>query len=208
MRISVSSPHSKDQAKLTKLQVSKAMSLPLRHRVLVILREREASPKEISEDLDEALGKVAYHVRKLANAGLIELVDTDRRRGGTQHFYKAVVDTFIDTEAAEALSLTEREVGSRETIRSILADVDAAIQEKTFDSHVARTLLRQLLILDEQGMKRTAELSVQFLEDLRQVEVESTERLVETGSQEMRVSSATLVFPLPPRRGTLNRPTG
>ena len=51
----------------------KAMSHPLRVRILARLAERTASPNELAEWLDAPLGTVAYHVRTLRRLGLIEL---------------------------------------------------------------------------------------------------------------------------------------
>ena len=43
----------------------KALSHPLRVRILALLQERTASPRELAEWLDATLGTVSYHVRTL-----------------------------------------------------------------------------------------------------------------------------------------------
>src|SRR5215212_9980106 len=60
----------------------KAMSHPLRVRILARLGERTASPNELAEWLDAPLGTVAYHVRTLRRLGLIELRRETRARVG------------------------------------------------------------------------------------------------------------------------------
>lgn len=179
-----------------KAALHKAMAQPLRHRVLIILREREASPKEISDELGEPLGNVAYHVRQLAKAGLIELVDTDKRHGGTQHFYRATVEPILDTPEAEALTQLEREAGSEAIIPRVIDDIVASIEAGKFDSHPARSLLRMLLVLDEEGMRQSGVESMRHLARLSEIEAESTERLAKSGEQGMNVATATLVFPM------------
>ena len=67
----------------------KAMSHPLRVRILAMLDERTASPNELSGWLGANLGTVAYHVRMLDQAGLIELVSETRVRGAVEHHYRA-----------------------------------------------------------------------------------------------------------------------
>ena len=47
----------------------KAMSHPLRVRILALLDERVASPVELAGWLDATLGTVAYHVRTLERMG-------------------------------------------------------------------------------------------------------------------------------------------
>jgi DNA-binding transcriptional ArsR family regulator len=69
--------------------VRKALSHPLRARILDVLREREASPRELAEELDAPLGVTAYHVRRLADLGLIALVRETHRRGSIEHHYLA-----------------------------------------------------------------------------------------------------------------------
>ncbi len=59
----------------------KAMSHPLRVRILALLDERSASPVELSGWLGATLGTTAYHVRTLERLGLIELVAESRVRG-------------------------------------------------------------------------------------------------------------------------------
>src|SRR5215212_7372531 len=58
----------------------KAMSHPLRVRILALLDERAASPVELAGWLGATLGTVAYHVRTLERIGLIELVHETRVR--------------------------------------------------------------------------------------------------------------------------------
>jgi DNA-binding transcriptional ArsR family regulator len=74
-----------------------------------ILREMNggppASPRELTERLDDTLSNVSYHFRVLAEAGVIKLVSTRPVRGSTQHFYGME----IDAEWAKAvLDLDER----------------------------------------------------------------------------------------------------
>ena len=73
----------------------KALAHPLRVRALAILTEREASPSELAEELDEPLGNVSYHVRLLHDLGLIELVRTTPRRGAIEHHYRARPDRHL-----------------------------------------------------------------------------------------------------------------
>lgn len=67
----------------------RALAHPLRVRILEILSERVASPNDLSEELGIELTHVAYHTRTLDRCGCLELVDTAKRRGATEHFYKA-----------------------------------------------------------------------------------------------------------------------
>lgn len=70
--------------------LAKAMSHPLRAKMLHVLRTRTASPSELADELGEDLGRTSYHVRYLfADLGLLELVRTEPVRGAMEHFYRA-----------------------------------------------------------------------------------------------------------------------
>src|ERR687894_421849 len=77
----------------------KAISHPLRVRILARLAERTASPNELAEWLDAPLGTVAYHVRTLRRLGLIELRRETRVRGAVQHHYRALPRPALTDEA-------------------------------------------------------------------------------------------------------------
>jgi DNA-binding transcriptional ArsR family regulator len=68
-----------------------------------ILREMSggppASPRELTERLDDTLSNVSYHFRVLADAGVLTLVSTRPVRGSTQHFY----GMSIEAEWAQAV---------------------------------------------------------------------------------------------------------
>ena len=68
----------------------KAISHPLRHRLLGMLDGRVASPNELARELGLPLGRVSYHIRLLHDLGAIELVNTEPRRGALEHYYRAV----------------------------------------------------------------------------------------------------------------------
>jgi DNA-binding transcriptional ArsR family regulator len=66
---------------------------PVRVRVIEALSRGEVrSPRELAELLGASLGTVAYHVRTLYDAGHLELVDEQRKRGAIEHFYRLARD--------------------------------------------------------------------------------------------------------------------
>lgn len=73
----------------------RALSHPLRVRILEILSERVASPSEVAEELGVEIGHVAYHTRTLDRCGCLELVETAQRRGATEHYYRAAPRSYL-----------------------------------------------------------------------------------------------------------------
>ena len=54
---------------------------------------RPISPAQLQRVLpDQSLGSVAYHIRVLLSAGVIELADEKRVRGAVEHYYSLVAD--------------------------------------------------------------------------------------------------------------------
>lgn len=78
-------------------QAAKAMSHPLRFRIQAVLIERpQASPNELSKLLEEPLTNVSYHVRQMHEHNLLELVDTEPRRGALEHYYRLTAIVSVD----------------------------------------------------------------------------------------------------------------
>jgi DNA-binding transcriptional ArsR family regulator len=77
----------------------KAMSHPLRVRILALLQERPASPVELARWLHATVGTVAYHVRTLRSLGLIELVSETRVRGGLAYHYRPTIGPLVSPRA-------------------------------------------------------------------------------------------------------------
>ena len=76
-------------ADITDPRWARAVAHPLRVRLLSALSERELSPVLLARELGASLPTTAYHVRRLRQLGLVELVRTRRRRGAVEHIYRA-----------------------------------------------------------------------------------------------------------------------
>jgi len=71
--------------------------IALRHRLRrEILRRmigrEKVSPRELSDEMDEPLSNVSYHMRVLKDTDSVVLVDARPVRGSMQHFYRVVID--------------------------------------------------------------------------------------------------------------------
>ena len=66
-----------------------ALGHPLRRQILREMEGRPpASPREVTDRLDETLSNVSYHFRVLARSGVLALAGTRPVRGSTEHFYR------------------------------------------------------------------------------------------------------------------------
>jgi DNA-binding transcriptional ArsR family regulator len=161
-------------------RIVRALSHPIRHRVLVALNERVASPKELAAELGEPLGNVSYHTRVLAQLGCIELVSTTQRRGALEHHYRAVMRPYFDDAAwAQIPASTRRSLFDSELDR-LWNDVAEAAKAGGFDhprAHVSWTAID----VDEQGFNDLADLLGSVVERALEIQAESAGRRTEQG---------------------------
>src|ERR687890_1662462 len=127
-------------------RIAKALSHPMRARILAILNERTASPNEISEMIDERLPNVSYHVRALLDLGTIELVDTAQRRGAIEHYYRAIVRPFFSDRDWKRLPRSGRQAISDTILQIVWEDVSNAIEQGTFEARTDRHLSHTRLV--------------------------------------------------------------
>jgi len=158
----------------------KALSHPIRVRVLALLEERMASPVELAEVLGVSLGSVSYHVRNLHRLGLIELKKETRRRGAIEHHYRAKErPTVTDKAWSEATPIAKQAM-----VGSILQQMqdysNASAASGGFDradAHISRTRMK----LDEKGWSDLSKACHKLLDEAANIEREAEGRLEEAG---------------------------
>jgi DNA-binding transcriptional ArsR family regulator len=87
------------------------MAHPMRGRILASLDGRELSPVALARELDATLGVVSYHVRVLAEAGVVELARTTARRGAIQHHYRLAQKNAVSGSVALSAERADRLAG-------------------------------------------------------------------------------------------------
>jgi DNA-binding transcriptional ArsR family regulator len=179
----------------------RAVAHPLRVRVLSILNERSASPKELGAELDTPIANVSYHVHELEKMQLIELIDERRRGGAVEHFYRATPLPLMSGAAWERLSLDERHEASASIIQMLLADASHSLAAGLFDAPDDRHLTRVPMTVDEEGWRRLVEIQDAALEAILEVQSESAERLRQAKADDSFQAVAGLTcFELPAKR--------
>lgn len=177
----------------------KAISHPLRHRLLVQLNEREASPKQLADHLGESLGRVSHHVRVLDAIGAITLVRTEPRRGAVEHFYRAAVRPWLPDSQGAATARAPRRAVYEEYLHRVGDSLAATVDSGAFDplqAHVSYTLLD----LDERTMSQVAGILETALARIVEVNAASEQRLADARTDTppaMRAEVAMLLFERP-----------
>ncbi len=131
--------------------LTKALSHPLRVKILGEVTKRPMSPNQFRRKFDLSIHNVSYHFRQLEKAGCLEVVDEIQRRGAVEHIYAARRRALFDEEAWKRMPKDVRLGLSGRMIKSLVEAVSEAMFAGTFDSRSTRHLTWSQEELDEQG---------------------------------------------------------
>lgn len=173
---------------------------PTRARAFTILTERTASPVEIAQEIGKDVGHVGYHVRKLLQLNLVELVDERPVRGAVEHFYRAIERPVVTEEEFAALSVPEREVFTRYIMQRLVADVAHSMDENIFDARANHAIMRTPMLVDENGFQELCELHTELHERTMEIQARSAERMTGSHEEGIRTVSASMFFEVPERK--------
>ena len=154
----------------------KAMSHPLRVRILAMLDERKASPNQLAGWLGASLGTVAYHVRTLEQLGLIELVDETRVRGAVEHHYRARARPVVSADGWAAAPPIAKQAAVGSSLDVIAEYARASAASGGFDREDAQ-LRRALVKLDPKGFTALSKAVDKLLEQAEKIEAASADRI-------------------------------
>ena len=153
----------------------RALSHPLRVRILAMLQERTASPSQLSEWLGATLGTTAYHVRSLHQLGLIELADETRVRGAIEHHYRAGPRPMVSEEAWAQAPPIAKQAAVGSTLHMVDEYARKSAAEGGFDraeAHLSRTSVK----LDDEGWSELNEAALRFVAEVERIDAAAKER--------------------------------
>jgi DNA-binding transcriptional ArsR family regulator len=182
-------------------QLVKGLSHPVRMECLTMLSRRVASPREISEALEEDLSNVSYHVRVLSELGLIELVREEPVRGAVAHFYKAVERPLASPSEWGQMAPEIQKAFSAHSWDTLIQDATEAIERGTFDNRPDRHLTRTSLLLDSEGFTRLSKAMDELLDLILEEQAASAERRSKTNEEPIRATAGTVLFAMPEPKG-------
>lgn len=183
----------------------RAISHPIRIRLLAMLDEEPASPVILASKLNQPLGTIAYHVRTLYDLGLLKLVSTRQRRGATEHYYRTTGHPAPTDEAWGGLDA----ISKQRLLTALIAKAtDYATRSAAaggFDESDAQ-LSTEALKLDPEGWATLARETRTWLARARELERESAERLEENPESAMSVGMTLMLFRALPFSAPLPEP--
>jgi DNA-binding transcriptional ArsR family regulator len=147
----------------------KALAHPLRARIIAMLEEAPASPKQLAEALNMPLENVSYHVKKLVQLGLILLDHTRTTRGAVQHFYVPMQRPVISSKAWDELPQLYRDAAEAAAITETVDLLRAAAIQGQLgrpESHVQRFRFA----FDAQAFSEAVEVFDEVIERFAEIE--------------------------------------
>lgn len=141
--------------KLTSLEQVRAISAPLRQRIIEKLIDQPMTAKQVALALGESPTKLYHHIQVLESLGLIELVKTEQKRGTIEKYFSAIAASYsINEELMTGISQSaDRLEAFDSAIKSIFTvtqeEVRASLSAKLFDpgdksmpGRITRTVVR------------------------------------------------------------------
>jgi DNA-binding transcriptional ArsR family regulator len=177
-------------------RIARALNHPLRARLLTILNERCASPKELSDMVEADLSNVSYHVSQLLKFDCIEVVRKEQVRGAIKTKYRASTRMLLDDETWVKLTKETRNGISLNAVSEVIERASKAIERGTFDKRPDRHVITLKMDVDEQGWSDVASAVAQSYERLSDVEGESANRTPDP-KQRFRVTVSLLSYESP-----------
>ena len=108
----------------------KALTDPLRSKILEVLVNHEMTTKQVAQFLGEPPTKLYRHVDTLHKVGLIDMVRTNQKNGITEKYYRAVGSTFRIDQKLFAQDLSDGAMDSAvEVMLNALENTVVEVQE-------------------------------------------------------------------------------
>lgn len=186
-------PNQEPVTNITDPRWLRAISHPIRIRLLAMLDEEPASPVILAAKLEQPLGTIAYHVRTLYDLGLLKLVSTRQRRGATEHYYRTTGHPTSSAEAWEGLDAISKQ---RLLTALIARATDYATRSAAaggFDAQEAH-ISTDALKLDRTGWEQLARESRKWLARAQEIEREAAARTREDPDASRSVGLTLMLF--------------
>ena len=162
-------------ASISDPRIVRALAHPMRLEILSIVEKRTASPKEIAQEIGAPLTHVSYHVRQLAQLGVIKLERTTPRRGAVEHHYSMEAEPSISGEAWRSAPEIAKQALVGAVLGKVSEQVNAAAAEAGFSREGAQ-LQRLTLELDEEGWREASGAVEALVSELERIQNDAVKR--------------------------------
>ncbi|HEV2814531.1 MAG TPA: metalloregulator ArsR/SmtB family transcription factor [Solirubrobacteraceae bacterium] len=173
-------------------EVLRILAHPTRMRIYSAAVQEALSAKDIADRLEQPLARISYHVRTLADAGLLRAVRQTRRRGAVETHYRALATLDISDEVIAEAGPEAYAFLARAVVREMAEDTLDAI-DRGASAAPDFTLARAHFRTTAKGRERLFEELVAIYDRLRDLEAELREEADAAGG-ETAETNLTLCF--------------
>ncbi|MDX6633910.1 MAG: hypothetical protein QOF06_113 [Solirubrobacterales bacterium] len=170
------------------VRLAKVLSNPLSLKIVKELNLREMSASSFYEEFGGAarLSDVNRRFKVLAEDGWLVKVREEtggRRRGATEHFYRALGPATFETDTWSEVPEAIRATFSWRVFEQLAEQVREAMDAGSFDARPGRHHTWMPLILDEVGWRQVIAAVDAAFHDLEPLQAASKQRLANTGEE-------------------------
>jgi hypothetical protein len=174
-----------------------AMSHPLREKIHLILTERTASPKEISDEIGLPVPNVSHHMKRLVKLDCAQLVDKRQVRGAIEHFYRATEKHLVtDEEWCDLPPSAKTDLLCdffQPGVDDFVASTKAGILGSDEEFHLSRTRM----VLDQEAKLKVLEIQERARLEIQAAQEDSANRIAESGEEPIQFTSWLGAFEVP-----------
>lgn len=173
--------------------VQYALGHKIRVHILIVLNDGIYTAAQLAEIIGEPLNNVSNHLRKMLDDGSIEIAKEGRKGNVVQYWYKAVEIPYYSQETAEGMTHLQRQMIAGAIVQSGSAEVLAALYAGRL-ANPRTVLFWHWYNVDRQGREELESENVRYLERVREIEAESTNRRAESGEDAISMLVSLSVF--------------
>lgn len=193
----------KTVAKRAKRRIEEVVQYALGHRtrvyILILLNEGTYTAAELAAMIEEPLNNVHKHLGKMLEDGSVEVAREEKEGNITRYWYRAVETQCYQEDEFEQLPFVYRQNITGAILQSGTAEVMAGFYAGNLADPKA-CCYWDWYNLDAQGRSDAQALNLRYLNELREIECESTNRAAETGEQTTSMLLQNMFFERP-RKG-------
>jgi DNA-binding transcriptional ArsR family regulator len=190
--------------------MAKALADPLRIRIMLELNRQDMSPTQFFEKFGGgSVSKVDRHFKVLVKYGWLEKTSEKtggRRRGSTEHFYRATGPMMFDNESWSGLPGPLRDALAWQAFETYANRVRDAARAGTLNSRDERHLSWTPLFLDQRGWENVVTKVDEALSYILKEQVKAKQRMEGSGEEAIPITVGLAAFESPPdsQRSDLN----
>jgi DNA-binding transcriptional ArsR family regulator len=182
-----------DEESLVDDWMSAVLTDTVRVMIFSMLFKHPASAAEIASRLDLPVDKVRYHLRRLREAGAIEAVRDEPRRGVVQRYFAFKRPFFLSDEDYAGLTLKQKRALNAGLLRLGFTEAARALVARASDRS-DDCLARTEIEVSEEGWKELTAIHREAIAKVMELEARESKRPKDAGGRSFRATSLLICF--------------